>query len=172
MIKRDNKIVSGFGLGVGSYVISGALNEIYMNKKIINSDSLILRPFPQGAADGINLKDLWKKYREDMIALSGISIFIFGNKIDENGAIISANGVHSEFEISLNKSNIIVPVGITGYASEEIWNEINSNYSKYYPKSTGRMKELFADLNNIKKKECLIKTIIEFIDEAKKSCIS
>ncbi len=172
LIKRDNKIVSGFGLGVGSYVISGALNEIYMKKKIVNNETLILRPFPQGTTGEILLKDLWQKYREDMIALSGISIFIFGNKTDDNGNIINANGVHSEFKISSNKSNIIVPVGITGYASEEIWNEVNSNYSMYYPKSTDRMKELFADLNDINKKDCLIKTIIEFINEAKKSCIS
>lgn len=143
-----------------------------MKKKIVNNETLILRPFPQGTTGEILLKDLWQKYREDMIALSGISIFIFGNKTDDNGNIINANGVHSEFKISSNKSNIIVPVGITGYASEEIWNEVNSNYSMYYPKSTDRMKELFADLNDINKKDCLIKTIIEFINEAKKSCIS
>jgi hypothetical protein len=32
LIKNDNRIVSGFGLGVGSQVITGALEELYQHQ--------------------------------------------------------------------------------------------------------------------------------------------
>lgn len=48
LICEGYKIVSGYGLGVGSAVISGALYEIYHKQKKSLTDQLILRPFPQG----------------------------------------------------------------------------------------------------------------------------
>lgn len=45
LIYEGYKIVSGYGLGVGSAVISGALSEIYYNQKKSLTDQLILRPF-------------------------------------------------------------------------------------------------------------------------------
>lgn len=71
LIHKGFKIVSGYGLGVGSAVISGALSEIYHNQKKSLTDQLILRPFPQGD----DAKAMWEAYRQDMISYSGISIF-------------------------------------------------------------------------------------------------
>jgi hypothetical protein len=48
LIQKQYNIISGFGVGVGSAVISGALEEIYMKCNSINEDRLLLRPFPQG----------------------------------------------------------------------------------------------------------------------------
>ena len=80
LITQEFNLISGFGLGVGSAVIIGALQEIYMNRKCINEDRLLLRPFPQGIEDANTRQALWKKYREDMISRSGVSIFLFGRK--------------------------------------------------------------------------------------------
>lgn len=74
LIHKGFKIVSGYGLGVGSAVISGALSEIYHNQKKSLTDQLILRPFPQGD----DAKAMWEAYRQDMISYSGISIFLLG----------------------------------------------------------------------------------------------
>ena len=76
LICEGYKIVSGYGLGVGSAVISGALYEIYHKQKKSLTDQLILRPFPQGD----DAKEMWEIYRQDMISYSGISIFLLGNK--------------------------------------------------------------------------------------------
>lgn len=67
-------------------MIIGALQEIYMNKKRVNEDRLLLRPFPQGIIDDSTRQTLWKKYREDMISRAGVSVFLFGNKlVDADG---------------------------------------------------------------------------------------
>lgn len=169
LIKSDNKIVSGFGLGVGSYVISGALEEIYMNQKKVNNNQLILRPFPQDTVGKVDLQEFWKIYREDMISLTGVSIFIFGNKLDDKSKVINANGVYSEFEISKKNGNIIVPVGATGYVAKKIWNEVNSDFEKFYPNATPELKELFEKLNATKECNELINVIVKFINEVKKN---
>lgn len=45
---------------MGSAVIIGALQEIYMKRKSINEDRLLLRPFPQGIEDNNTRQILWK----------------------------------------------------------------------------------------------------------------
>ena len=113
------KIVSGYGLGVGSAVISGALYEIYHKQKKSLTDQLILRPFPQGD----DAKEMWEIYRQDMISYSGISIFLLGNKKEGETTVLS-NGMRSEYEISKKQGNFLIPIGRTGYISEVLWNEL------------------------------------------------
>lgn len=119
LIHEGFKIVSGYGLGVGSAVISGALSEIYHTQKKTLTDQLILRPFPQGD----DAKKLWERYRKDMISYSGISIFLLGNK-KENETIVLSNGMRSEYEISKEQGNFLIPIGRTGYISKELWEEL------------------------------------------------
>jgi len=133
LIKSDFKIVSGFGLGVGSSVITGVLKEVYLNKKENLKDQLLLRPFPQGE----KAKAQWTEYRKDMISFSGISIFLFGNKF-EDGELKLANGVKSEYEISLELGSIVIPIGATGYITKELWME-----------TLGQYETIFGSLNNI-----------------------
>ena len=119
LICEGYKIVSGYGLGVGSAVISGALSEIYYNQKKSLTDQLILRPFPQGD----DAKEMWEIYRQDMISYSGISIFLLGNKKEGETTVLS-NGMRSEYEISKKQGNFLIPIGRTGYISEVLWNEL------------------------------------------------
>ena len=154
--------VSGFGLGVGSAVIIGALQEIYMKRKSINEDRLLLRPFPQGIEDNNTRQILWKKYREDMISRSGVSIFLFGNKLVD-GEIVLANGVESEYKIALERHCLIVPVGCTGYMAEEIWEKVDSNMSDFYTNVDDVLIEAFKKLNSKSSKSELITNILSFI---------
>lgn len=163
LIAEDYNIISGFGLGVGSVVITGALEEIYMHRNTINDDRLLLRPFPQGIEDESKRRELWNKYREDMISRAGITIFIFGNKV-ENNKIVTANGMLSEFKIAQEKHNILVPVGCTGYAAQEIWNEIKKEPSKYYNNVDEMLMAAFDKLNIMSDDEELIGNILAFIN--------
>lgn len=159
LIKNNFNIVSGFGLGVGSCVISGALEELYMNQGTIDDERLILRPFPQGEKG----KAQWEKYRKDMIARTGISIFIYGNK-EEDGKLVSAGGVQSEFNISRQQTNHLVPVGATGYVAKELWDEVNKNFDRYYPNADNKLKEMFKELNDEKLTiDELIVKILDFV---------
>ena len=162
LIQEEYNIISGFGLGVGSAVITGALQEIYMNKRTINENRLLLRPFPQGIENDDTRHQLWKKYREDMISRAGISIFLFGNKLTDKG-IENANGMRSEFEIAKEQQNLIVPIGCTGYVAEEIWEEINKDLEKYYCKVDDILKESFQKLNVKDDNSTLINNVLNFI---------
>jgi len=167
LIKKNYNIITGFGLGVGSLVISGVLEELYINQKKIDNRRLLMRPFPQSVYNG-DIKELWSKYREDIISRSGISIFLFGNKI-QNEKIIEANGVYSEFKIARKMNNKIIPVGATHWIARKIWKEVNKDFDSFYPNATNKLKPLFVKLNedNISAEE-LIKTILNFINELNK----
>ena len=156
-------------MGVGSYVIKGALEEIYLKSKTINDDRLLLRPFPQGIENEKNRAELWDKYRKDMISRVGISIFIFGNKREKKDEIVEASGVISEFEIAHINNNVIIPIGFTGGASKTIWNIVNEDFESYFKNPSDKIKKLFQKFNVIYEEENeLIEDIIDFIIESTK----
>ncbi len=57
-VRANCRVVNGFGWGVGSAVINGALEAIYGDPQKYSEAQLIVRPFPQ---HGNNLKDLWEQ---------------------------------------------------------------------------------------------------------------
>ena len=78
ILRLGYRIVTGFGLGIGSSVISGSIKFLTEQRLKIDEDYLIIRPFPQNKEG----KELWTAWREDMIGYAGISIFLFGNKLE------------------------------------------------------------------------------------------
>ena len=64
---------------------------------------------------------------------AGLALFIFGNKEDETGRCVTSNGMIEEFEVAIAQGVIPIPVGATGYASEELWNKVQGNPGLYYP---------------------------------------
>lgn len=130
LIKKNFNVVNGFGLGVGSAIINGALDAVYSEPKKYSENQLILKPFPQFPSEGKDLGELWEKYRQNMISRAGVSIILFGNK-DDNGKIINAGGVKREFEIALEHGVIPLPIFYTGYMAKEIFDMISADFSKY-----------------------------------------
>lgn len=126
LVSKDHKIISGFGLGVGSSVINGALDEIYKNKYRHVSEHLGLFPFPQHDDGGKSLVERWTENREQMISEAGVCIFIFGNKLD-NGEVVIANGMLEEFQIAKKRGKIIIPIGSTGFAAKKIFDEMKKS---------------------------------------------
>ncbi len=169
LIRENYNLISGFGLGVGSAVISGALHEIYMKRKTINDDRLILRPFPQEIENDETRQKLWTDYRKDMISRAGISIFLFGNKLDDKKQeVILANGVLSEYEIAFECGNFIIPVGCTGYVAQSIWTDIAKNLTTFYPKIDKDLEKVFNLLNVKSDSTKMVENIINFINLIRK----
>lgn len=131
IIENDFRIVNGFGWGVGSSIINGALEAIYSNPAKYSENQLILKPFPQFASGQKELPELWNDYRQKMISNCGISIFIFGNKIFD-GKIVDADGIMKEFLISTENKNICIPIGITNFMSKKIYQIILEEPNKYF----------------------------------------
>ncbi len=125
LVAQGVRIVSGFGLGVGSSVISGALEETFKTAKAKIDDALVLRPFPQSTEGDIPLPALWTQYREDMIERAGIALFLFGNKLSGSNIILS-NGMREEYAIAKERGLFLIPIGATGYMAEELWTEANA----------------------------------------------
>ncbi|WP_421536041.1 SIR2 family protein [Priestia sp. D3YE.R1] len=131
LVSNSHHIISGFGLGVGSYVINGALEEIFRSKGKKINDFLTLRPFPQAVSGGKTLKELWTEYRKDMINESGVMILMFGNKVVD-GQVVEANGMIEEYQIAREKDKYIIPIGSTGYAAKKIFNEVKGNLEEFW----------------------------------------
>lgn len=145
LVRDGYRVVSGFGLGVGSHVITGALQQIYQKQGRILSDQLILRPFPQGE----EAEKLWEAYRADMVSYAGIAIFVFGNKASEDtGSTVFAEGVRREFEIARQKKLRLVPIGATGFVAKELWREVMENFDTYYRGASKDLKKLFEALGD------------------------
>lgn len=131
LIKEGFKVTSGFGLGIGSSVVNGALDEIYRSKYKHCDEHLCLRPFPQGITDTNERITKWKKYREEILEENGVAIFMFGNKIDASGNKVVADGCLQEFEIAKKKNCVIIPIGSTGDAAREVYTSVKSHLSDY-----------------------------------------
>lgn len=136
--QKEFKVATGFGLGVGSAVINGVLEGMAETGTRNMNEHLIMRPFPQYATNGKDIRELWEEYRQQFISECGIVIFLFGNKLSkdqESGeeTVIEANGVIREFEIAVEKNAKVIPIGVTGYASHKLWRKVMEDFDKYYP---------------------------------------
>jgi hypothetical protein len=168
LIEAQLKIVSGFGLAVGSAVISGALEQIYMNPANFRSDQLILRPFPQEVLGAQPIATVWKHYREDMCSHAGIAIFIFGNK-SVGGKVVLSNGMREEFEIAKAKGLFLLPIGATGYMAKELWEDVRNTFDILYPRVDPSIKSEFLLLGDTgKKPEEILNTILSVLKKLTK----
>lgn len=146
LMRRGYNLISGFGLGIGSAVLIGALEEQCSDEQIAR-DRVEMRPFPQIPPKGTTIRKLRTKYREEMITDAGFTIFLCGNKLDEKSKkIVPADGVLEEFAITKRLGKYPIPVGATGDAAETIWQEVTSNLKDFYPQ--GGVKNHFDVLGN------------------------
>lgn len=119
LVSKGYNIVNGYGVGVGSYVISGVTDYCYSNENRNISDYLTLMPFPFYSDNKEDLIETWIKYREEMISKAGIAVFMFGNK-KENDKIVLADGMKDEYTISVKNDLDIISLGFTGSMAQEI----------------------------------------------------
>lgn len=131
IIERGLSLVSGFGVGVGSAVIVGALEVLY--SAALPMDRLSLFPFPQKQAKGVTKEVFNSQYRTAILSNSGFAIFISGNRFDlaaKRPAISS--GVLEEFEIATQLGKIPIPLGASGWAAQKIWETVSADPRRYY----------------------------------------
>jgi hypothetical protein len=133
LIENGFGIVSGFGLGVGPYVLNGILEELDNEGSRVLDDRVVLRPFPIAISDASERKRRWTAYREDMLAQAGIALFVFGNKRAATGDISSADGMNEEFNLSVRKGLFVVPVGCTGSMAATLHSRVLDRFDDYYP---------------------------------------
>ncbi len=124
VIQRGYRLVSGFGWGISNDLLSGAIEQIYAQRQGHIQDHLVVRPFPRAIVDQEKRNALWHEYRKDLISQAGLALFLFGNKRDEAGNIIEADGVVKEFDIAQSLDLACLPVWATGYAAKTLADSI------------------------------------------------
>lgn len=154
LVKTGYRVTSGFGLGIGSSVINGALDEINRTKFKHIDEHLCLRPFPQNITDPNERAKKWKVYREEVISDNGIAIFMLGNKKDDDGNKVEAKGCWQEYQIAKEQGCIIIPIGSTGDVAEKILDEMKHNIDLY---------DYIEDSVNILENETDVEKIIETV---------
>lgn len=166
LVEEKYRIVTGFGLGVGGPVLNGVLSCLSAQGKTISDEAIVMRPFPQIATDGANLAEQWRRYRRQMLEQAGIAVFVFGNKLGPGGDVVLSNGMQQEFQLAIDAGLKPLPVGVTGFVAEELWNKVNANLATFFPDATPQFKEDFALLGNstIQQQELII-TISRLVNE-------
>jgi hypothetical protein len=161
--ERQKRLVSGFGLTVGSAAIAGALSVILREPTPNLEKSLFLRPFPQETPAGLDMTTFRTRYRESMIQQAGVAVFIGGFKADTgSGSLVVAEGVIEEFETARRLGRAVVPVGATGGAAAELWNQMDKADALPF----GLKRPDFDKLNNVATSAHEIAKIIQKVIEA------
>lgn len=78
---------------------------------------------------------------------AGIAIFILGNKLADDDVVI-ADGVLKEYEIAKQLDLVIVPVGFSGFAAEQIWQETMASFEETFPEDNGEIRALYESLGS------------------------
>lgn len=164
LIDKDLRIASGFGLGIGSAVVTGAVQQIYSTRQRSVDEQLILRPFPIGIKDSDERQRTFTRYREELIAQSGIAIFVMGNK-DVGGTLVNADGVRTEFNLAKQHGLYLLPVGSSGWIASELWDEVMKDLSVFFPKNARTVKPLFEAIGKkVDSPTELIEPVLKLID--------
>jgi hypothetical protein len=145
LIERGLDVVTGFGLGVGPYLLNGVMEGLTENGTHAIHDRVTLRPFPQGISDPGVRAARWTAYRRDMIATAGIAVFVFGNRRNDKGEIESAPGVQEEFTIAADLELLLVPVGATGHKARELYDRVSAEFDSRYANHAD-WREMFVSL--------------------------
>lgn len=164
LVNRGYRLVSGFGYGVGSAVIAGALEHIYATKGGKMEDQLILRPFPHDIIGGDDWMAVARRYREDMANYAGAAIFLFGNKL-KDGSVVKSDGVAQEFEVCREKKLALIPVGATGSIAGDLYKTVMDDFATFFPNRTSDFKPLMDVLGNRDAEpEVLIDAIVHILE--------
>lgn len=125
LLKENWNICTGMGRKIG-YFVAGPAIQYLLSQSAKDLDKRIrIRPFD----DNLTPED-FTNYRKILIEQNNILIFVFGQKF-VNGISENSKGVLEEFELSQKMGKKIIPIGSTGFAAQEIWEEVNKNITKY-----------------------------------------
>jgi hypothetical protein len=145
LIKEGGRLATGLGLGVGNALFTGAVEQVVAGHAQHIEDAMIIRPFPQFIPED-RRQQFWRDYRNDLIGRAGIAIFLFGNKV-ENGRIVPANGMRSEYEIAREHGLAVLPIGATGSTALELASEALTAPDEYFTRLDDESRRTLSELS-------------------------
>lgn len=130
LIDENYKIYTGFGIGIGNYVVAGAY-MMNQNRRISKIEEKI-HIQPMVSINKRNTSDIKDKIRRNLIDQCGIFVSIFGksdvNDLEEE--MQEKDGTYKEYQIASEADKIIIPVGATGFTSRKIYDLEKGKWEK------------------------------------------
>ena len=160
LVTEGKCITSGYGLGIGSSIITGVLNGVREKRYAHFDEYLKLYPFPQ-PTPGEDFKKLWHDYRQEILKNCGVVVFVFGNKADKDGKKVSASGMLDEYKIAKEQNKILIPVASTGDAAKIIYEKMFEEKEEY-----PYLNDYWEILKEERDVSRLVKTINSIINKA------
>lgn len=115
LVDNHFQIYTGFGAGVGNYILSGVLSSEYKNPMSID---IIGNEIHINNLMGID-DDLKDKIRKRMIERCSAMLVLFGYSAEKE-----KSGIIQEYNIACKNKNYIIPVRNTGFAAQTIFDEM------------------------------------------------
>lgn len=167
LIDAGFDVITGFGRGVGPFLLNGALQGLENDGTASIHDRITLRPFPQGIADPAERAARWKTYRKEMIDEAGIAVFLFGNRNSSNGEVELATGVAEEFELAQAGRLFVIPVASTGSMAHQLYDRVTENFDSYYPEHP-ELRAEFEALQELASPNTVADRIVKFITQLRR----
>nr|VFK80860.1 MAG: SIR2-like domain-containing protein [Candidatus Kentron sp. SD] len=168
LIRQGYNLVSGFGLGLGEQCVIGALRGLYGIPRGEDLERLVVRPFPRVEPASQPLQNT--RHREDLLARSGMLVVIAGNRKQSKGTGETelSPGVFEEVDIALREGKPAVPIGATGHAAKEIWEQAIAEPERYLPGIEAREAlETLGDASATN--EQLLNALFEILEKSEKA---
>lgn len=138
LLKNGNKIINGFGVGVGDFVINAVISYMdavkagkYTDDRVLDIKNFLdIQPFPQNIANKRERKRCWTKCRRSLIEKAGVAIFLFGNKIKKENRykkrykLLFSKGMDEELQIAKKLNINIIPIPSTGWKAQRYYNKM------------------------------------------------
>jgi hypothetical protein len=153
-------IVSGFGQGVGPFVLNGVLDRLEQEGTKQMDGRVVLQPFPIAISDPVQRRHRWTEYRNQLLTEPGIAVFLFGNKNGTAGRPAPAEGMIEEFEIAVASGIYVIPVGATESTARVLYDRVVSHYQSYFPHRG--LKGKFAELGRVRNPATLAAKLVGF----------
>jgi hypothetical protein len=167
IIVRGYNLVSGYGAGIGSEILIGAIEGGQLSPSAMR-ERLILRPFPR-SVEQTRKKEVYREWRKAMVSMTGFSIFLAGNKSLAQGApAVLGDGMREEFEVGTEPPaySCPIPVGASGYVAREIWDKVRADPRRYY-RGVDVVRELEILNDPARSDKELINAIFEIIEKVR-----
>jgi len=148
LIEADYNVVTGMGMNVGDAIAMGSIEAVYRRDGAHLDERTILRPFPQAAGSPEERAKLWTRYRRDLVQRARSAIFVFGNKRNDTGDIVEADGMREEFELAKASGLYPIPIGATGHVAKKLSDEVLKGLDDYFGKHAASVKPHLEALAN------------------------
>jgi len=158
--RAEKRVLSGFGLGIGSAVIAGVVEATARDGQALDEDRLLVRPFPQSDPGKTPIVELWNTYRDDILKRAGIAIFVFGNKVSPGGEVVLSDGMREEYQLAVRHGVFPIPVGATGYMAHELWSDTMAAIEAGAIATSDEVKGLMAELGDSERSLDEIRAIV------------